>query len=108
MTNVNDGSYMTRSKINTLKVQHDVKNEQFFIDLGTPNAFLSYKKYGNIIEMEHTEVPNVHTGKGLGKLLAKVCLSMVLVGMPSCSFIFVFLFYSLPSIIALKMDLKCV
>lgn len=63
---------MTRSKTNTPKVQHDLENEQFFIELDASNAFLSYTKCDNVIQMDHTEVPQVYSGRGLGKVLAKV------------------------------------
>lgn len=68
----NSSGYMTRSKNTTPKIQHDVENMIFFMKLGTSKAFLSYTKCDNIIQMEHTEVPEMYGGKGLGKLLAKV------------------------------------
>lgn len=64
--------YMTRSKTNTPKVHHDSENKQFFIEMNESNAFLSYTKCGNVIQMDHTEVPQVYGGRGLGKVLAKV------------------------------------
>lgn len=65
--------YMTRSKKVTPQIQHDLENMEFFIDLDTSRAFLSYKKCDKILVLEHTEVPEKFSGKGLGKLLAKVC-----------------------------------
>lgn len=72
MKRIMSSGYMTRSKALTPHVQHDVNSRQFFIDLGTTRAFLSYKKSDKIIIMEHTEVPANYTGKGFGNLLAKV------------------------------------
>lgn len=66
--------YMTRSKKFTPQIQHDVENMEFFIDLDTSKAFLSYEKFDKILVLEHTEVPAEFAGKGLGKLLAKVCV----------------------------------
>lgn len=66
--------YMTRSKKFTPQIQHDVEKMVFFIELGTSKAFLSYKKFDKLMVLEHTEVPVEFGGKGLGKLLAKVCL----------------------------------
>lgn len=71
-----ESGYMTRSKSITPQIQHDLENMCFFTDLGTSRAFLSYTQIGNIIQMEHTEVPPMYAGKGLGKLLAKVGLSV--------------------------------
>lgn len=81
MINENDESsgsrYMLRSKTHkNPKIQHDPSNEMFFMKLGTSMAFISYKKFTkeNIIQMDHTEVPEMFKGKGFGKLLAKVCV----------------------------------
>lgn len=81
MVNENDESsgsrYMLRSKTHdNPKVQHDPVNEMFFIKLGTSKAFISYTKCAdeNIIQIDHTEVPEMYNGKGFGKLLAKVCV----------------------------------
>lgn len=71
----NSSGYMTRSKSFTPQIQHDLKNGQFFIEFDTTRAYLSYKKIDNILVMEHTEVPVKFAGKGLGKLLAKVCFN---------------------------------
>lgn len=68
--------YMTRSQSVEPQVQHDVENKLFYIDLGTSRAFITYEKIGHILQMTHTEVPKEYSGKGLGKLLAKVrCLA---------------------------------
>lgn len=67
--------YMLRSKTEkTPKVEHDPKKEMFFIKLGTSTAFISYTTCAdeNVIQMDHTEVPEMYNGKGFGKLLAKV------------------------------------
>lgn len=82
MVNENDepsasGRYMLRSKSHeSPKVQHDPVQQIFFMKLGTSKAFISYTKCAdeNIIEMDHTEVPEMYNGKGFGKLLAKVCV----------------------------------
>lgn len=70
----NTSGYMTRSKSFTPQIQHDIKNQHFFIDFDASKAFISYNKIDNILVMEHTEVPPELGGKGLGKSLAKVCL----------------------------------
>lgn len=84
MMNENDESsgsssgYALRSKTEkNPNVQHDPVNEMFFIKLGTSKAFISYTKCANVIQMDHTEVPEIYNGKGFGKLLAKVCVFVV-------------------------------
>lgn len=69
--------HMTRSQ--TLKqqltdpqIEHDERNSEYFFRIGTDKAFLSFDKCNNLIVMQHTEVPATFSGKGLGKLLAKV------------------------------------
>lgn len=55
-----------------LDVVHDQKNRKFFIELHSHEAILSYTKKGNTLVLEHTVVPEVFQGKGVGKILAKV------------------------------------
>lgn len=57
---------------NGLKVLHNTAESEFTIHLDTHKAFLKYQKNGDLIELEHTEVPEVFRGKGVGKLLAQV------------------------------------
>lgn len=73
-----DSCYMTRPKSSSNAqlehVIHDVVGQTFYIDIGkNQRAFISYTIHKNIIQMDHTEVPEMYKGKGLGKLLAKVC-----------------------------------
>lgn len=69
---------MTRSRANLMgtlaqpNVEHDAANSEFLINIGNEKAFISYKLDGSVMHMEHTEVPIVFEGKGVGKLLAKV------------------------------------
>lgn len=108
----NQSGYMTRSKSFTPQVQHDIENENFFIDIDASRAFLSYNKIDKILVMEHTEVPPQLGGKGLGKSLAKVCLTVngfafvVLAPVHLLTYIFL-LSCSLPLITVLKMAIKC-
>lgn len=55
-----------------LIVNHDVKKSEFFIKLDNEKAFIQYTKLGNIIKLEETQVPDIFSGKGVGKILAKV------------------------------------
>lgn len=64
--------YMTRSRSTIPQIVHDADNREFFFEIGNDKAFLSYRRTGNVLHMDHTVVPDVFHGKGYGKLLAKV------------------------------------
>lgn len=53
-------------------VEQDAKKREFFIRIGTERAILQYNKIGDVMHLEHTEVPEALSGRGIGKILAKV------------------------------------
>lgn len=53
-------------------VDHDVRRKEFFIKIDSDKAFIQYSKMGNVMYLEHTEVPEAFSGRGIGKILAKV------------------------------------
>lgn len=53
-------------------VDHDTKRKEFFIKMGSDRAFIQYNKVGEVMHLEHTEVPEIFSGRGVGKILAKV------------------------------------
>lgn len=57
-------------------VRHDKKSKQFLLDLGDHQvARIEYRQIGkNLIELQHTEVPEALRGKGIGRALAKGAL----------------------------------
>lgn len=55
----------------TMEVFHNDRNSMFYLP-GLENAVLQYKISGDNIEFYHTEVPEVHRGKGYAKLLVKI------------------------------------
>lgn len=55
-----------------LRVEHNAKKSEFVVEFDAQKAFLTYRRKGDLIELEHTEVPEVFRGKGVGKLLAQV------------------------------------
>lgn len=61
-----------------LKVEHILAESEFAVQFDAQKAFLKYSKKGDLIELEHTEVPEVFRGKGVGKLLAQVRLDFEL------------------------------
>uniref|UniRef100_A0A336KIQ3 Protein NATD1 n=1 Tax=Culicoides sonorensis TaxID=179676 RepID=A0A336KIQ3_CULSO len=62
---------------NGLKVIHKPEDSEFVVEFDAQKAFLKYSKKGNLIELEHTEVPEVFRGKGVGKLLAQEAFEYV-------------------------------
>lgn len=61
------------SAISTESVQHDPKNLNFYVTLGEHKAFVEYSLAGNVMKLNHTVVPEILGGKGVGKVLAEVC-----------------------------------
>uniref|UniRef100_A0A023EFS8 Protein NATD1 n=2 Tax=Aedes albopictus TaxID=7160 RepID=A0A023EFS8_AEDAL len=60
----------------TLTVQHDRRNSEFSVHLHDSKAFVSYTydQKSNKISIDHTEVPSVFQGKGVGKKLVEAAL----------------------------------
>ncbi|XP_055549689.1 protein NATD1-like [Wyeomyia smithii] len=57
-------------------VEHDHQKSEFIVELHNDKAFLSYScdKPNRMIILNHTEVPAVFRGKGVGKQLAETAL----------------------------------
>lgn len=53
-------------------VEQDARKREFFIKIGNERAILQYNKIGDVMHLEHTEVPDTLSGRGIGKILAKV------------------------------------
>lgn len=73
--------YLTRlAKANlcssALTVQHDPKNSEFAVRLHDSKAFVSYTfdQKNRRISIDHTEVPQIFQGKGVGKKLVEAAL----------------------------------
>lgn len=52
-----------------LKVLHDSGAREFRVNLDNHKAFLSYNLRDKVLDINHTEVPEVFRGKGVAKLL---------------------------------------
>ncbi|KAG4080184.1 hypothetical protein HA402_008255 [Bradysia odoriphaga] len=63
------------SAITTESVQHDAKNSNFYVTLGDHKAFIEYSLVGNVMQLNHTVVPEIFGGKGVGKVLAEAVLT---------------------------------
>ncbi|RWS31484.1 protein NATD1-like protein, partial [Leptotrombidium deliense] len=61
-----------------LKVLHNEKNKEFYINLGKAKAFLSYEYVNKAtVDLQHTQVPVELQGKGIAKVLAKKAFDFV-------------------------------
>ena len=56
----------------TLKILHDPEKSQFKVFLNNKKAFLQYSQNDDTMNFEHTLVPEVFQGKGVGKKLVEV------------------------------------
>nr|CAD7258814.1 unnamed protein product [Timema shepardi] len=52
-------------------VHHDKRASQFYVKIGKDKATIQYEKLNSTLDLQHTDVPEVFQGKGLGKILAK-------------------------------------
>lgn len=46
-----------------MTVEHDPKRDRFFIQLDEEEAFLSYQRKGDVLDLVHVFVPPAHRGK---------------------------------------------
>lgn len=52
-----------------LQIGHDPSSSEFHVELDSQKAFLKYSRKGNVIELEHTEVPEVKFQTNLRKAI---------------------------------------
>lgn len=69
-----DIDYST-SPLPNFTVDHDPAKREFYIKIGNDKAFIQYNKVGDLMRLEHTEVPDTFSGRGVGKILAKVFIN---------------------------------
>lgn len=62
----------------TPAVVHNQPDQKFVLPIEGYEAELLYRLKGSTIHLDHTEVPKELEGRGLGKILAKVCLSITI------------------------------
>lgn len=58
-----------------LNVDHNELDNEFIVRLNSHSAVLEYERDGNIMKINHTEVPEIFGGKGVGSKLAKVSMT---------------------------------
>lgn len=60
-------------------VQHDTKNNEFYLKKGNEKASLKYKMLSpTVMELEHTVVPEAFRGLGIGRILAEAALQYII------------------------------
>ncbi|OQR73847.1 protein GTLF3B-like [Tropilaelaps mercedesae] len=66
------------SQVQTLAVTHDKASRTFYVQMGNDKAILTYDEASpGILDLQHTEVPDVFRGKGVAALLAREAFDFV-------------------------------
>lgn len=60
-----------------LNVEHDPVKQEFSICMGEECAVIQYAKFGDVLDLYHTEVPVVFRGQGVAAVLAKEAFQYV-------------------------------
>lgn len=63
-------------------VVHNQSEQRFVLPIDGHEAELLYRLKGTTMHLDHTGVPKELEGRGLGKILAKVCLTLFLFSHP--------------------------
>ena len=75
----------------TNEVRDNTTDERFELNAEQATAFIAYHLEGEIISLDHTEVPSVLGGKGIGSALVKGTLDILRERgrklLPRCSFV---------------------
>lgn len=75
----------------TSAVSHDPARGRFEIRTDAGTALLAYERRGDVLEINHTEVPDHSEGRGYGATLAEAALDFAraegLTVIPSCPFV---------------------
>ena len=74
-----------------IEVQDNARDHRFEIHVGEHVAFLTYRRSGTSISLNHTEVPEALRGRGMGDRLARAALDHArengLTVIPICPFV---------------------
>lgn len=72
-------------------ISHNTGKNRFETTINGHTAYLSYQQNGNVLNYNHTIVPDTLGGQGVGKSLAKYALDYARQNgkkvIPSCSFV---------------------
>jgi predicted GNAT family acetyltransferase len=75
----------------TYEVRDNAADERFELKTEQATAFIAYHLEGEIVSLDHTEVPSVLGGKGIGSALVKGALDILRDRgqklIPRCSFV---------------------
>lgn len=74
-----------------MEVIHDIENQKFYVVVDGLESHLEYAKMNNVLNLNHTYVPNALRGKGIAGKIVKAALTYAeennLKIIPSCSYV---------------------
>lgn len=75
----------------TMEIIHDLEKQKFYVIVDGLESHLEYVKSGEVLNLNHTYVPNQLRGKGIAGKLVEAALKHVrenkLKIIPSCSYV---------------------
>lgn len=77
-----------------MEIIHDIENQKFYVIVENMESHLEYVKVNNVLNLNHTYVPNALRGKGIAGKIVKAALTYAeennLKIIPSCSYVAVY------------------
>ncbi len=74
-----------------MEITHDIEKQKFFVVIDGFESHLEYTQSGNILNFNHTFVPNAHRGKGIAGKLVEAGLNYARENnfkvIPNCSYV---------------------
>lgn len=74
-----------------MEVIHDIEKQKFYVVVDNLESHLEYVRRNNVLNLNHTYVPNTLRGKGIAGKIVKVALTYAeennLKIIPSCSYV---------------------
>jgi len=74
-----------------MEILHDIKKQKFYVVVDNLESHLEYVKMDNVLNINHTYVPNALRGRGIAGKIVKVALTYAeennLKIIPSCSYV---------------------
>lgn len=74
-----------------MEIIHDIENQKFYVIVENMESHLEYVKVNNVLNLNHTYVPNALRGKGIAGKIVKAALTYAeennLKIIPSCSYV---------------------
>jgi len=74
-----------------MEILHDIEKQKFYVIIDNLESHLEYVKVDNVLNLNHTYVPDALRGKGIAGKIVKAALTYAeekkLKIMPSCSYV---------------------